>query len=217
MTNSIQSHKNENQKITHEEPTKLFNTAEQICDFVQKLKEHNFRKITTQYSDTNNTYYLKMLSNDSVEFRDLLTLIDNIVIDKRLGVECYFLDISKIVYLLKDPQHISPFFTINRVPFLNYTECNLRKVFLEHYLPKYVDIFFTKHKKVLKFVTKVDINFQKMEISGTYVISRDFVISKDCFHLALAYNFNNMMKQELIKLHNVFNYFKFNFNFGGFF
>jgi len=212
MTNSIQSHKNENRKITHEEPTKLFNTAEQICDFVQKLKEHNFRKITTQYSDTNNTYYLKMLSSDSVRFRDLLTLIDNIkLVNDNLVIECYFLDIKKTVHLFEDPKHISPFFTINKVPFLNYTECNLRKVFLEHYLYRFLDIFFTKHKKVLKFVTKVHINIQKMEISGR------FVISKDWFHLALRYNFNNIVKQELNKYHRLFEYFKLNFELGGFF
>jgi len=153
-----------------------------------------------------------MLSSDSVRFRDLLTLIDNIkLVNDNLVIECYFLDTKKIVYLLKDPKQISPFFTINRVPFLNYTECNLRKVFLEHYLPKYLDIFFTKHKKVLKFVTKVDINIQKMQISGR------FVISKDCFHLALTYNFNNIIKQELNKYHRLFEYFKFNFELGGFF
>jgi len=152
-----------------------------------------------------------MLSNDSVEFRDLLTLIDNIVIDKRLGVKCYFLDIKKTVHLFKEPKSIAPFFKINNVPFLNYKKCDLVTIFLKHYLPKYLDIFFTKHKKVLKFVTKVDINIQKMQISGR------FVISKDCFHLALTYNFNNIIKQELNKYHRLFEYFKFNFELGGFF
>jgi len=213
MTNSIQSHKNENQKITHEEPTKLFNTAEQICDFLQKLEEHKFQMIENKHTDfvSADTIFCYVKTDNCNRFENLLTLIDSIVIDKRLGVKCYFLDIKKTVHLLKDPKHIAPFFKINNVPFLNYKKCDLVTIFLKHYLYRFLDIVFKRHKRDFRIVKPgTNINIRRLEINGTFIILHKFGFYS-------PNNFNDLLKKELIELHNVFNYFKFNFNFGGFF